>query len=170
MAKFGKIERPAQPDQSGGDNPYVMVSVKIGGVEVLARPFEFDSEPVDNATINKDGKQIKPTAYSTSCPNCGHGVTLYVSGDYISGSCENCKAATDFIAPDDVEAADPDVRIYEDPFCNPVLAGRITMKELDESFDDIEDISQLISSSDQASSLESLDDTLGLGDEEEVSD
>ncbi len=103
-------------------NPYELVKIRINGAETFGRPFEFDSEIADAQTsTNRWGQPVKPTGLSTTCPDCGGGLTLIVDlpdppFPVTEHTCELC-------------CKDPPPLV--DPFMSPLAAGRINLDELD---------------------------------------
>lgn len=123
-----KVIRTGPPRKTAPDyNPYEPVRVVIGEAETLARPTEFDSEPVDvNTLVNKDGRTIRPVKFISTCPNCGHAIELeqddYQPGNALVASCGNCGAG-----------GEPVKEALSDPFWNPVGAGLAKDIDLDPS-------------------------------------
>lgn len=104
-------------------NPYDLVTVRIGGEEIHGRPFEFDSEPSNQQTMqNEFGGFVKPTHISTVCPKCGQGVIIDdiklpdPPFPIIDWTCPNCN---------------PGIEPQRDAFMNPLDAGRIADFNLD---------------------------------------
>jgi len=102
-------------------NPFSLVDVLMDGQETTARPYEFDSEPVNSAMQNAEGVMVRPTKLSTICPSCGQGVDIIVSlpeppFPVIEWSCVNCN---------------PEWEPPQDVFMNPLEEGRIEEHELD---------------------------------------
>ncbi len=103
-------------------NPYDLVQLVINGKQLTGRPFEFDSEVVNQKTMtNAFGAVVKPSKVMTMCPDCGQGFELAVKlGDppfvAVELSCPICK---------------PTPPPIQDPFINPVKTGRIQAFELD---------------------------------------
>lgn len=62
-------------------NIFDMIEVYFGNEKITARPFSF--------TENEHGDFIEPTLASTTCPKCGHGVTIKLLYG-INAVCENC--------------------------------------------------------------------------------
>jgi len=110
-------------------NPYNILEVYVNNKPIYARPFEFDSDPVNFNTLeNAQGRLIRPIKLATVCPDCGQGLVLepnlfdapddwYGSRSYISFNCELCNN-------DSAEQ-------LADPFFNPIEAGRVSQSELD---------------------------------------
>lgn len=144
MTKFGRF--PSQPKPPPVDYiPYNQIEVLVGNERILARPFEWDSEPVPGSGHNDQGKPVKPTKLSTICPHCGAGViidaTLSGSDFFVVGSdgkfmpelsvpCEQCGAG--------LVAAPPPL---PDPFVNPITGGIIAEVELDPSLISVDKVS-----------------------------
>lgn len=104
-------------------NPYDLVVLRIGGEEIHGRPYEFDSTPVNQMTMeNEFGGIVKPTHISTVCPQCGQGINVEnielpdPPFPVIDWVCQHCNPG-----------AQPPVNA----FMNPLDAGRIAEHELD---------------------------------------
>ncbi len=104
-------------------NPYDLIVVRIEGVEIDGRPYEFDSQPANNQTMqNEFGNYVKPTHISTVCPQCGQGINV-----------ENIQLpeppfpVIDWVCPNCSPSIDPPVNA----FMNPLDAGRIESFQLD---------------------------------------
>lgn len=58
-------------------NPYDLINILINDKPMVARPYAFDSDIVNQKTMrNAFGNFVKPTKASTSCPDCGQGIDL----------------------------------------------------------------------------------------------
>ena len=94
----------------------------INGQEMMGRPVEFDSEVVNNMTMeNADNEFVVPTKVTLCCPDCGQGLEYELMLDQppfpvIKETCYNCE-----------EPPPPQI----DPFMDPVGDGRIPEHELD---------------------------------------
>jgi len=103
-------------------NPYDLISIKVNGQDIHGRPFEFDSDIVDQKNLtNAFGSIVKPTKISSCCPDCGQGLEFDVTfGDppfaCVEVICYHCN---------------PDSAPTADPFMNPIDDGRIAGHELD---------------------------------------
>lgn len=104
-------------------NPYDLVNLRIGGQEIQGRPYEFDSQPSNQQTMqNAFGGFVKPTHISTVCPECGQGILIenIVLPDppfpVVEWVCPHCN---------------PDVPPPLNAFANPLETGRIMEHELD---------------------------------------
>jgi hypothetical protein len=103
-------------------SPYDLVPLTINGKSITGRPFQFDSDVVNQMTMtNAFGVVVKPSRVITTCPDCGQGFELDVKlGDppfqAVVVACPVCKPAP------------PPV---QDPFLNPIKTGRIQAFELD---------------------------------------
>jgi hypothetical protein len=104
-------------------NPYDLVTLRISGVEIQGRPYQFDSEPDNNQTMqNAFGNYVKPTHISTVCPECGQGINV-----------ENIQLpeppfpVIDWVCP----YCNPDVDPPTNVFMNPLVTGRIAEHHLD---------------------------------------
>jgi len=74
-----------------------LIEVYFSGEVIQARPYEFDRD--------ENGDLICPTKASTSCPFCGHGnivnLTGWQPGCTVNAQCENCGAGeSSFDYPD----------------------------------------------------------------------
>jgi hypothetical protein len=104
-------------------NPYDLVTLRIGGEEIQGRPYEFDSQPANQMTMeNEFGGIVKPTHISTVCPKCGQGINI-----------ENIELpdppfpVIDWICCHCNPNAAPPVNA----FMNPLQSGRVAEHELD---------------------------------------
>ncbi len=103
-------------------NPYDLVPLTINGKSITGRPFQFDSDVVNQKTMtNAFGAVVKPSKVMTMCPDCAQGFELEVKLDDppfqpYAVSCPICKPAPPPL---------------QDPFINPVKTGRIQAFELD---------------------------------------
>jgi len=104
-------------------NPYDLVTVRIEGEEIGGRPYQFDSEPANQQTMqNSFGNYVKPTHISTVCPKCGQGVMIEniqlpdPPFPVIDWVCQHCR---------------PGVEPPVNAFMNPLEAGRIAEHEFD---------------------------------------
>lgn len=63
-----------------------------------------------------------PTKYTTSCPNCGYGITVdaIIVESGASTGCDNCKYGVPVELPP-----------FEDPFLNPIQSGIIKLQNLE---------------------------------------
>lgn len=110
-------------------NPYDILEVSINGNKIHARPFQFDSEPINLNTLeNKDGRIIRPTKLVSICPDCGQGLEIDIDlkdapegwhqvSAYLNFNCYLCNAN--------------EVKEIQDPFFNPLENGRIEEKDID---------------------------------------
>lgn len=103
-------------------NPYDLVPLLINGKAITGRPFEFDSEVVNQKKMtNAFGSFIKPTKVATVCPDCSQGLLLDVRmgeppfAPFVT-LCQYCHPAPPPLP---------------DPFINPVKSGRIPAADLD---------------------------------------
>lgn len=103
-------------------NPFDLVPLTINGKPITGRPFQFDSDVVNQKTMtNAFGALVKPSKVMTMCPDCGQGFELDVKlGDPpfqpYAVACPICKPAPPPL---------------QDPFVNPIKTGRIQAFELD---------------------------------------
>lgn len=102
-------------------NPYDLVQLLINGKPITGRPYEFDSNVVNQKKMtNAFGTIVKPTKVATVCPDCAQGLLLDIKlgeppfAPY-SVSCQYCR---------------PGPPPLSDPFVNPVKTGRVTHQEL----------------------------------------
>jgi hypothetical protein len=120
MVKFGKIEKQEPPIAPPG-NPYDLITVSIGATPTQARPYEFDSEAVDQNARNAQGQAIKPIKAMATCPNCGAGIDIDLRLGTQVG-CDSCGLGQT-----------PQAIPLPDPFCNPLTDGRLNEAELVEA-------------------------------------
>lgn len=103
-------------------NPYELLRLLVNGQETYGRPYEFDSEVVDQLKMtNAAGEPVKPTKLVTSCPGCGAGLQfecVLPSPPFgiLQYRCEHC---------------DPGLPSFQNPFHNAVRTGRIAPDSLD---------------------------------------
>lgn len=103
-------------------NPYDLVQLLINGKPMQGRPFEFDSDIVNQKTMcNAFGVLVKPSKVMSICPDCSQGleITLQLGEppfEPVVWSCPYCKPAPPPMS---------------DPFVNPVKTGRVPSQELD---------------------------------------
>lgn len=103
-------------------NPYDLITLIINDMEIYGRPFEFDSEVVDQIEMtNSEGNLVKPTKLSTICPDCGQGLEIEVE---LNGP---PFGAVETICP----YCNPEPEPIPDPFINPLDTGRIEAHNLD---------------------------------------
>ncbi len=116
MARFGRLPGKMMVSEPTGSS-FDLTTVLFGDRESTGRPYEF----VDD--IDNPGGVIA-TKLSSSCPECGHGVIVEVTGVRPSrGACGNCGLGAE-------KVQEPLV----DPFFNPVLSGIISQAEINPSF------------------------------------
>lgn len=97
-----------------------MIKVFIGKEETFARPFEFDSDIVDDQFRNAFKQPVRPTKAVTTCSKCGNGFDFPISnynGGPLTVTCPYCKP----------------VVVPPDPFCDPIKLGLITTADLNPS-------------------------------------
>lgn len=103
-------------------NPYDLVPLLINGKPITGRPYEFDSQAVNQKKMtNAFGAYVKPTKVATVCPDCAQGLLIDVKlGEPpfspFSTLCYLCRPAPPPLP---------------DPFINPVKTGRVPAVELD---------------------------------------
>ena len=120
-------------DQSHCDyNPYRAIEVSVGNRSVMARPIEFDSDIADIATFrNVDGQLVRPARLATSCPYCGHAISIdlvdWSVGDRVVASCGECSAGAELQVEQAADVAD----VAFEPFVNPLTVGLILESDLD---------------------------------------
>lgn len=119
-----RTPRPAPPTTS----PYDLLPVSFGGDVAMARPYEFDSEPVGDGVINSAGTEIKPTKAIVACPKCGAGQDVVIQSDVrpIVMHCAECGAGyvEPLPLPPEPPAPPIDLNVL-DPFRNPIISGVI---------------------------------------------
>lgn len=131
MVKYGKINRPPKPAEAIYD-PYELVEINIDGSSILARPFEFDSEPINQDLLNAFGKQIKPTKFIAACPHCGSQVMV---------EAVSLKKSRSVGCPECQRGVNKPLMPLEDPFRNPIEAGVLRFIDLDLAIVDASKIS-----------------------------
>jgi len=124
MVKYGKLPR-AEPPPLPAANPYDLVTVYVGNLAAQARPYDFDSEAVDQNAYNAHGQPIRPIKAIASCPNCGAGIDIDLRLGVVV-NCDGCGLGTA-----------PVVAPLADPFCNPVADGRIAAADLVDAASDL---------------------------------
>lgn len=103
-------------------NPYDLVPLVINGKATHGRPYEFDSDVVDQKNMkNSFGNYVKPSKVVTTCPDCSQAVHIDVklgSPPFaaVEYSCSVCK---------------PPPPVLLNPFVNPVKTGRVQAQDLD---------------------------------------
>lgn len=103
-------------------NPFDMIEILINGERQFARPYEFDSDIVDQKNMkNAFGKYVKPTKAITTCNKCGQGVVIDLKLDdppfsIVTAACERCTPKSPKLG---------------NPFINPVTAKVVSKVELD---------------------------------------
>lgn len=121
MVKYKKFQSQPKPLEALYD-PFALIEISVGSMSVLARPFEFDSEPVGHDFLNAAGRNVKPTKFNTTCPHCGQQIIFEAAklGTTKSIVCPECQVGIQ-------KPPEPLV----DPFQNPFEAGLIQYAELD---------------------------------------
>lgn len=103
-------------------NPYNLIQLLINGKPIGGRPYEMDSDVVNQKTMeNGFGNLVKPSKVITMCPDCSQGLQVDVKlGDPpfepVVYTCPYCKPAPPSVI---------------DPFINPVKTGRVPAASLD---------------------------------------
>ncbi len=103
-------------------NPYDLVPLLINGKPMQGRPFEMDSDVVNQKKMtNGFGALVKPSKVMTMCPDCSQGLEVDVRlgeppFEAVVHTCPYCKPA-------------PPPMV--DPFVNPVKTGRVPAASLD---------------------------------------
>jgi hypothetical protein len=103
-------------------NPYGLVPLLINGKAIDGRPYEFDSDVVNQKTMkNAFGEFVKPSKVVSVCPDCSQGLQIDVQlGEPpftpVHYTCRFCRPAP---LP------------LPDPFVNPTVSGRVPAFELD---------------------------------------
>lgn len=103
-------------------NPYDLVPLLINGKPMQGRPFEMDSDVVNQKKMtNGFGALVKPSKVMTMCPDCSQGLQVDVKlgeppFEPVVHACPYCKPAPPPVV---------------DPFVNPVKTGRVPAASLD---------------------------------------
>lgn len=103
-------------------NPYDLVPLLINGKPMQGRPFEMDSDVVNQKKMtNGFGNLVKPSKVMTMCPDCSQGLQVELKlgeppFEPVVYSCPYCKPAPPPVV---------------DPFVNPVKTGRVPAASLD---------------------------------------
>jgi len=87
--------------------PYDRILIKIGEQEVFARPIEWDSEPIDKESNNKDNVPIVPIKYETTCPRCSQ--MMFIQAELKSAKCTECGYG------ENIPLLEPFISPFQDP-------------------------------------------------------
>lgn len=81
---------------------YALIDVKIGSVEIKARPVGWNGADYDGQGNNANGEPLEAIAFHTTCPNCGNLVhfmsqEIYKSPDGAENNitCSGCGAGAE---------------------------------------------------------------------------
>jgi hypothetical protein len=110
------------------NTPFDLKEVRIGRDIVHARPIAWDREDFDGFGNDKDGEQMKPVSFHTTCPACAQLVefspdSLFtgVDGSIDNLACGSCKAGVE--RAKDKPAVVAQIIETQSPFVDPVAGG-----------------------------------------------
>lgn len=104
-------------------NPYEMIEIVLNGQKSTARPYEFDSDVVDQKNMkNAFGTYVKPIKAITTCNKCGQAIHINLElpdppFGVIQASCMVCEPSKKME--------------IVNPFVNPVLVNAVSRIDLD---------------------------------------
>lgn len=127
MVQYGKLPSRLKPAEPRYD-PYGLVDFVVNGLPVQGRPFEFSGCPADaNTTLDGDGQQIYPIKCVVSCPQCGDGLTVALSGPLAGPHRFDCLDVSECRVRKRKATPEP----MPDPFRNPFLEGVMAVGDVD---------------------------------------
>lgn len=132
MVRIGKL--PGRTSSVQKQANFELITVDIGGILIKARPYEYNLDPSNPDAV--------PTKLSTSCPQCGYGITVIVNNQLSiqKVGCDNCGFGI-IETPEAVVSSISAKQNYQvnttiqpktaDPFRNPLTIGLLTLSDLD---------------------------------------
>ncbi len=134
MVKIIKLQRTVEVEPDSA-SPYDLRPFVFGSYTIMGRPFEFDSEPVDEAHANETGDPISGTKFVSTCPECGAYLELTLETVRIECECGLAlSSVVDTGSGDDALLAalsqpteNKLVDNIVDPFRNPFIVGLVSL-------------------------------------------
>jgi len=115
---------------------YRLKEIFIKSTSIRARPIEWDRIDVDGQGHDKDGEDVYPTKWHTTCPHCANllefeAKDIYKLNENENVGCTNCWVGEkpdgiDWSNPVDVEELLSKIDIAE--FCDPIISGNFDIE------------------------------------------